>query len=193
MTKLPERPWETVDIDFCAPFPSKEYALVITDQYSRYPEVEFVHSTAIKPVRKKSPRKSNRTMDHRSTQKTSKSLQQKWGSHTKNSRPCRKHWSPWSNLWHASSLLGDTSPSHRNCTIWTPHESSNPYQTWPLPNTNSYPRRCYPTSANWGNTYQPDPTTLQITATVQIYIWWTSEGLHHMNCELTLNIEHSFR
>ena len=53
MTKLPERPWETIEIDFCGPFPSKEYALVITDQYSRYPEVEFVHSTAIKPVRKK--------------------------------------------------------------------------------------------------------------------------------------------
>ena len=53
MTKLPERPWETIEIDFCGPFPSKEYALVITDQYSRYPEVEFVYSTAIKPVRKK--------------------------------------------------------------------------------------------------------------------------------------------
>lgn len=26
---------------------------MITDQYSRYPEVEFVYSTAIKPVRKK--------------------------------------------------------------------------------------------------------------------------------------------
>ena len=53
MTKLPERPWETTEIDFCGPFPSKEYALVITDQYTRYPEVEFVYSTAIKPVRKK--------------------------------------------------------------------------------------------------------------------------------------------
>ena len=53
MTKLPERPWETIEIDFCGPFPSKEYALVITDQYTRYPEVEFVYSTAIKPVRKK--------------------------------------------------------------------------------------------------------------------------------------------
>ena len=53
MTKLPERPWETIGIDFCGQFPSKEYALVITDQYSRYPEIEFVYSTAIKPVRKK--------------------------------------------------------------------------------------------------------------------------------------------
>jgi len=31
MTKLPEGPWETVEIDFCGPFPSKEYTLVITD------------------------------------------------------------------------------------------------------------------------------------------------------------------
>ena len=53
MTKLPERPWETLEIDFCGPLPSKEYALVITDQYPRYPEVEFVYSTAIKPVRQK--------------------------------------------------------------------------------------------------------------------------------------------
>ena len=94
MTKLPERPWETIEIDFCGPFPSKEYALVITDQYTRYPEVEFVYSTAIKPVRKKMkksspltefPRLSNQTMDHHLTPMTSKSLQRKWGSHTKKS------------------------------------------------------------------------------------------------------------
>ena len=53
MTKLPERPWETIEIDFCGPLPSKEYALVISDQYSRYPKVEFVYSTTIKPVRQK--------------------------------------------------------------------------------------------------------------------------------------------
>ena len=53
MTKLPERPWETIEIDFCGPLPSKEYALDITDQYSRYPKVEFVYSTTIKPVRQK--------------------------------------------------------------------------------------------------------------------------------------------
>ena len=34
-----------------------------------------------------SPRQSNQTMDHCSTQKTSKSLQQKWGSHTKKITP----------------------------------------------------------------------------------------------------------
>lgn len=53
ITKLPERPWQTIELYFYGPFPSKEYALVITNQYSRYPEVEFVYSTAIKPVRQK--------------------------------------------------------------------------------------------------------------------------------------------
>ena len=53
MTELPEGPWHTVEIDFCGPFPKGEYALVITDQYSRYPEVEFVTSTSIRPVRRK--------------------------------------------------------------------------------------------------------------------------------------------
>ena len=53
MTELPEGPWHTVEIDFCGPFPNGEYALVITDQYSRYPEVEFVTSTSVRPVRRK--------------------------------------------------------------------------------------------------------------------------------------------
>ena len=53
MTELPKRPWETVEIDFCGPFPSYEYALVVTDQYSRYPEVEFVRSTSLQPTRRK--------------------------------------------------------------------------------------------------------------------------------------------
>ena len=53
MMKLPERPWEIVEFHFCGPFPSKDYALIITDQYSRYPEVKFVYLTAIKPVQKK--------------------------------------------------------------------------------------------------------------------------------------------
>ena len=40
-------------MDFCGPFPNGEYALVMTDQYSRYPEVEFVRSTSNRPVQKK--------------------------------------------------------------------------------------------------------------------------------------------
>ena len=53
MTELPEGPWHTVAIDFCGSFPNGEYALVITDQYFRYPEVEFVTSTSVRPVRRK--------------------------------------------------------------------------------------------------------------------------------------------
>lgn len=53
MMTLPERPWEIVEIEFCGPFPSIEYTLVMTDQYSRYPEVEYLHLTAIKSVRQK--------------------------------------------------------------------------------------------------------------------------------------------
>ena len=94
MTTLPERPWEIVEIDFCGPFPSIEYALVITDQYSKYPEVEFVHSTAIKPVRQKLKKvfathgiPTTVQSDNGPTfnSESSKNLQQKWGSHTKKS------------------------------------------------------------------------------------------------------------
>jgi transposase InsO family protein len=53
MTELPERPWDIVEMDFCGTFPNGEYALVMTDQYSRYPEVEFVRSTSNRPVQKK--------------------------------------------------------------------------------------------------------------------------------------------
>ena len=48
MTNLPPQPWHTVNIDFCGPFPSGEYLLVVIDAYSRFPEVEVVHSTLAK-------------------------------------------------------------------------------------------------------------------------------------------------
>ena len=50
MTQLPKGPWTNVSIDFCGPFPSGEMALVVIDEYSRYPEVEFVSSTSIRAV-----------------------------------------------------------------------------------------------------------------------------------------------
>ena len=53
MTKLPQKPWETVELDFCGPFPNGEYAMVLTDQFSRYPEVEFTRSIAIAPIRER--------------------------------------------------------------------------------------------------------------------------------------------
>ena len=45
MSSLPPEPWHTVHIDFCGPFPSGEYLLVVIDAYSRFPEVDIVHST----------------------------------------------------------------------------------------------------------------------------------------------------
>ena len=45
MSSLPPEPWHTVHIDFCGPFPSGEYLLVVIDAYSRFPEVDIVHFT----------------------------------------------------------------------------------------------------------------------------------------------------
>ena len=49
-TPLPDRPWQRVDMDFWGLLPSGEYLLVIIDEYSRYPEVEFVRSTSAQAV-----------------------------------------------------------------------------------------------------------------------------------------------
>lgn len=46
MTILPPKPWHTVNVDFSGPYPTGEYLLVVIDAYSRFPEVEIVHSTA---------------------------------------------------------------------------------------------------------------------------------------------------
>ena len=48
MSPLPPTPWHTVHIDFCGPFPTGEYLLVVIDAYSRFPEVDIVHFTAAK-------------------------------------------------------------------------------------------------------------------------------------------------
>ncbi|KAK7111230.1 hypothetical protein V1264_010901 [Littorina saxatilis] len=50
MTTLPPHPWSEVSIDFAGPFPSGEYLLVVTDDYSRFPEVEILTSTSAKAV-----------------------------------------------------------------------------------------------------------------------------------------------
>lgn len=44
MSELPSSPWEKVGVDFCGPFPSGGYLLVVIDGYSRYPEVEILQS-----------------------------------------------------------------------------------------------------------------------------------------------------
>ncbi|XP_028412059.1 uncharacterized protein K02A2.6-like [Dendronephthya gigantea] len=46
MTTLPTAPWSQVSTDFCGPFPSGDYLLVVIDDYSRYPEVEVLRSTS---------------------------------------------------------------------------------------------------------------------------------------------------
>ena len=45
-TQLPPKPWHTVNMDFLGPLPSGEMLLVVIDQYSRFPEVEILRSTA---------------------------------------------------------------------------------------------------------------------------------------------------
>ena len=48
MTPLPNGPWEQVSIDFCEV--AGHYFLVVIDDYSRFPEIEVVHSTSAKAV-----------------------------------------------------------------------------------------------------------------------------------------------
>ena len=50
MSPLPPEPWHTVHVDFCGPFPSGEYLFVAIDAYSRFPEVEIVHSTSARAM-----------------------------------------------------------------------------------------------------------------------------------------------
>ena len=46
MSPLPPSPWHTLHIDFCGPFPTGEYLLVVVDAYSRFPEVDIIRSTS---------------------------------------------------------------------------------------------------------------------------------------------------
>ena len=50
MSELPDYCWQKVSADFAGPFPSGDYALVIIDEYSRYPVVEIVKSTSSRVV-----------------------------------------------------------------------------------------------------------------------------------------------
>ena len=45
MTQMPKTQWEVLNIDFYVLLPTGEYLLVVTDRYSRFPEVEIVSST----------------------------------------------------------------------------------------------------------------------------------------------------
>ena len=44
-TEIPENVWDTVNVDYLGPLPSGKYLLVLIDQRSRYPVVDFTKST----------------------------------------------------------------------------------------------------------------------------------------------------
>ena len=50
MSNLPRGLWINLSIDFCDPLPSGQQFMVITDEYSRFPIVEVVRSTAAEQV-----------------------------------------------------------------------------------------------------------------------------------------------
>jgi hypothetical protein len=50
MSKLPSGPWQEVSADFYGPFKTGEYLLVVVDDYSRFPEVEIIHSLSSNTV-----------------------------------------------------------------------------------------------------------------------------------------------
>ena len=47
-TQLPNGPWESLAVDYYGPLPSGDYVLVVIDEYSRFPEIEFTTSTSAK-------------------------------------------------------------------------------------------------------------------------------------------------
>ncbi|XP_062568257.1 uncharacterized protein K02A2.6-like [Saccostrea cucullata] len=50
MSPLPKRPWSEVSMDFCGPFPSGSYLMVVVDDYLRYPVVEILSKLTAKAV-----------------------------------------------------------------------------------------------------------------------------------------------
>lgn len=50
MSALPDRPWADVCMDFCGPYPSGDYLMVLIDEYTRFPIVELIRSTAASTV-----------------------------------------------------------------------------------------------------------------------------------------------
>jgi len=50
MSQLPDKAWQSLCADFCGPYPSGYYCLVVLDEYSRFPAVELVRSTSARSV-----------------------------------------------------------------------------------------------------------------------------------------------
>lgn len=53
MNKLPEKPREYTQADFCGPFSGGCYILCMIDRYSKYPEIVCTKSTSFKAIRPK--------------------------------------------------------------------------------------------------------------------------------------------
>ena len=43
---MPSKLWQVIHGDFCGPFPSGDYLLVLMDEHSRFPEVEIIRSAS---------------------------------------------------------------------------------------------------------------------------------------------------
>ena len=49
-SKLPEKVWDTINIDYLGPLPNNKYMLVMIDQFSKYPVAAFTKSTSAKDL-----------------------------------------------------------------------------------------------------------------------------------------------
>lgn len=47
---LPASPWLTLNIDYLGPMPNGSYLLVAVDQFSRFPAIEILGTTAVIPA-----------------------------------------------------------------------------------------------------------------------------------------------
>ena len=45
MFSMLHKPWQVIHGDFCGPFLSGDYHLVLMDEHSRFPEIEIIRST----------------------------------------------------------------------------------------------------------------------------------------------------
>ena len=50
MSECPTSEWKELSADFLGPLPTGEYLLVVSDEYSRFPVVEIIHSTSSRTV-----------------------------------------------------------------------------------------------------------------------------------------------
>ena len=49
-TSLSKEPWSKLAIDVCVPFPTGAQVVVLTDYYSRWPEIKILHSVTSRNI-----------------------------------------------------------------------------------------------------------------------------------------------